>query len=58
MSDPYAEPDDALYIDPGFLPDPPEPEDALDTAIGAAEARRQLAATLAADREARGPEAG
>jgi hypothetical protein len=46
-----AQPDDAPYIDHGFLPDGPEVEDVLDTAYGAAQARRQLAAALAAARE-------
>ncbi len=31
-----AEPDDALYIDRGWVPDPPEVADELDTAHGAA----------------------
>jgi hypothetical protein len=44
-----AEPDDALYIDREWAPDPPEVE--LDTAYGAAQARRQLAEALAAARE-------
>jgi hypothetical protein len=44
-----AEPADALYIDRGWLPDPPEPADPLDTAYGAAQARRQLAEALAAE---------
>jgi regulator of protease activity HflC (stomatin/prohibitin superfamily) len=47
-----AEPDDALYIDRGWLPAPPEVADELDTAYGAAQARRQLAEALAAAREA------
>jgi hypothetical protein len=46
-----AEPDDALYIDREWAPDPPEVEDELDTAYGAAQARRQLAEALAAARE-------
>jgi hypothetical protein len=46
-----AEPDDALYIDRGWVPDPPEAADELDTAYGAAQARRQLAEALAAYRE-------
>jgi hypothetical protein len=56
-----AEPDNALYIDPGWAPDPPEVGDELDTAYGAAQARRQLAEALAADREPEAdpePEAG
>jgi hypothetical protein len=48
-----AEPADALYIDRGFLPDPPEPEDVLDAGPVNAYLRGQLAEALAA---ARGPE--
>lgn len=48
-----AEPDDALFIDRGWVPDPPEVADELDAAYGAAQARRQLAVALTA---ARGPE--
>lgn len=54
-----AEPDDALYVDRGLVPDAPEVADELDTAYGAAQARGQLAEALAAHRELqpdRGPE--
>jgi hypothetical protein len=46
-----AEPDNALYIDRGWAPDPPEAADELDAAYGAAQARRQLAEALAAASE-------
>ena len=43
-----AEPDNALYVDPGWAPDPPVAADELDMAYGADQARRQLAEVLAA----------
>jgi hypothetical protein len=49
------DPADALYIDPGWAPDPPEAADELDTAYGATQARSPLAEALAAAREP-GPE--
>ena len=48
-----AEPDDALYIDRGWVPDAPEVADELDTAYGATQARRHLAEALATAREPR-----
>jgi hypothetical protein len=53
-----AEPADALYIDREWTPDQPEPEDVLDTAYGAAQARRQLAEALAAREPEAEPEIG